>query len=444
MSATAIKSLYQKLRLYLFNTSWMMAERLLNIGVGFAVAILLARYLGPERFGILSYAISVTAIFASAGHMGLAGLVVREVVREPHEVPKILGTTFMLKLTGMAIGFLLVLGYAVLFEEIGSLEFWMLLIVASAIFFQTFDVVEYWFQSQVQAKYPAIAKSSAVLLAAALKVGLILSGAGLLAFAFAHTAQFVVAALILAYLYKSTTRTSVIDWQANLAKAKQLLSQGWIICLSSIFAVIYMKIDQIMLKWMVGAQEVGVYAVAAQLSEAWYFLPIAVVASFFPKLIKLRDSDSELFNRRLQQLFDFLFLVAIAVALVVTLVAGPVIALLFGSSYQDSASVLTIHIWGGVFIFMRALFSRWILIENALMFSLITQGLGALFNVGLNVLLIPRHGAEGAAMATVISYAIASYGALLLHPKTRPVFFMMTRSLFSPFRYAYSAVGATR
>ncbi|WP_312521616.1 flippase, partial [Stutzerimonas nitrititolerans] len=340
MSATAIKSLYQKLRLYLFNTSWMMAERLLNIGVGFAVAILLARYLGPERFGILSYAISVTAIFASAGHMGLAGLVVREVVREPHEVPKILGTTFMLKLTGMVIGFLLVLGYAVLFEEIGSLEFWMLLVVASAIFFQTFDVVEYWFQSQVQAKYPAIAKSSAVLLAAALKVGLILSGAGLLAFAFAHTAQFVVAALILAYLYKSTTRTSVIDWQANLAKAKQLLSQGWIIYLSSIFAVIYMKIDQIMLKWMVGAQEVGVYAVAAQLSEAWYFLPIAVVASFFPKLIKLRDSDSALFNRRLQQLFDFLFLVAVAVALVVTLVAGPVIALLFGSSYQDSASVL--------------------------------------------------------------------------------------------------------
>lgn len=444
MSATAIRSLYQKLRLYLFNTSWMMAERLLNIGVGFAVAILLARYLGPERFGILSYAISVTAIFASAGHMGLAGLVVREVVREPHEVPKILGTTFMLKLTGMAIGFLLVLGYAVLFEEIGSLEFWMLLIVASAIFFQTFDVVEYWFQSQVQAKYPAIAKSSAVLLAAALKVGLILSGAGLLAFAFAHTAQFVVAALILAYLYKSTTRTSVIDWQTNLAKAKQLLSQGWIIYLSSIFAVIYMKIDQIMLKWMVGAQEVGVYAVAAQLSEAWYFLPIAVVASFFPKLIKLRDSDSELFNRRLQQLFDFLFLVAVAVALVVTLVAGPVIALLFGSGYQDSASVLTIHIWGGVFIFMRALFSRWILIENALMFSLITQGLGALFNIGLNFLLIPDHGAEGAALATVISYAIASYGALLLHPKTRPVFFMMTRSLFSPFRYAYSAVGATR
>src|SRR5690606_13166448 len=268
-------------------------------------------------------------------------------------------------------GFALVLLYALLFEEIGGTEFWMLLIVASAIFFQTFDVVEYWFQSQVQARYPAIAKSSAVLLAAAIKLLLIFSGAGLMAFAFAHTVQFMIAALLLALLYKGTTRLSLTDWTASFAKAKELLSQGWVIYLGSIFAVIYMKIDQVMLKWMVGAEEVGVYAVAAQLSEAWYFLPVAIVASFFPKLIKLRDSDNEQFKRRLQQLFDFLFVVAIAVALVVTLVAGPVIELLFGSEYLGAASVLTIHIWGGVFIFMRALFSRWILIENALMFSLI-------------------------------------------------------------------------
>ncbi len=157
---TAIKSLFDKLKLYLFNASWMMAERLLNIGVGFVTAVLLARYLGPEQFGILAYAISMTAIFASAGHMGLAGLVVREVVKKPDKVPETLGTTFMLKLAGMAIGYALILIYTLTFEQIGSTEFWMLLIVASAIFFQTFDVVEYWFQSQVQAKYPAIAKST--------------------------------------------------------------------------------------------------------------------------------------------------------------------------------------------------------------------------------------------------------------------------------------------
>ena len=102
---TAITTVFNKLKVYLFNASWMMAERLLNIGVGFLMAILLARYLGPEQFGILAYAISMTAIFASAGHMGLAGLVVREVVQQPDKVPETLGTTFMLKLTGMTLGF---------------------------------------------------------------------------------------------------------------------------------------------------------------------------------------------------------------------------------------------------------------------------------------------------------------------------------------------------
>ena len=441
---SAVRTLFNKIKLYLFNASWMMVERLLHIGVGFVMAVLLARYLGPEQFGMLSYTIAMTAIFASAGHMGLAGLVVREVVRKPDIIPETLGTTFVLKLSGMALGFSLVLLYALLFEEVGGTEFWMLLIVASAIFFQTFDVVEYWFQSQVQAKYPAIAKSAAMLLAAGIKLLLILSGAGLMAFAFAHAAQFLFAALLLALLYKGTTRRSLTSWSASFAKAKELLSQGWIIYLGSIFAVIYMKIDQVMLKWMIDAEAVGVYAVAAQLSEAWYFLPTAIVASFFPKLIKLHADDTARFNLRFQQLFDLLFILAIAVAILVTLVAAPLIALLFGEEYRQSASILVIHVWGGVFIFMRALFSRWILIEGALMFSLVTQGLGALANIGLNLLLIPRYGGEGAALATVMSYAIASYVALLGHRKTRPVFYMMTKSIFSPFRYAFRAAGAIR
>lgn len=436
-----MKTLFGKLRRYLFNASWMMGERLLNIGAGFALAVLLARYLGPEQFGILAYALSMSAIFASAGHMGLAGLVVREVVRAPGEATETLGTTLVLKLAGMGLGFAFVAGYALLFEPIGSTTFWMLLIVAAAIFFQSFDVVDYWFQSQVQAKYASIARASGILGAAAVKVGLVLAGASLLPFALAHTLQFILVAVLLVYLYRRTAGRSLRDWSVSWARARILLSQGWVIYLGSIFAVLYMKIDQVMLKWLVGPEEVGVYAVAAQLSEAWYFLPIAIVASVFPKLIQLHESTPERFNERLQQLFDLLFMLAVLVACAVTLLADPLIGLLFGAAYQGAAPMLTIHVWAGVFIFMRALFSRWILIENALMFSLVTQGLGALVNVLLNALLIPRYHGEGAALATLISYAVASWGALLVHPRTRPVFFMMTRSMVSPFRYAYHLAG---
>ena len=127
---------------------------------------------------------------------------------------------------------------------------------------------------------------------------------------------------------------------------------------------------------------------------------------------------------------------ALGVAIVVTLIAEPLITLMFGQSYQAATPILIIHIWSALFIFMRTAFSKWILIENVLMFSLITQGLGALANVALNYWLIPIYGGEGAAYSTLFSYATASYFALVLYPKTRTVFWMMSKSLFSPVRYS--------
>ena len=110
---------------------------------------------------------------------------------------------------------------------------------------------------------------------------------------------------------------------------------------------------------------------------------------------------------------------------------------MFGEVYKNAASILMIHIWAALFIFMRALFSRWIVIEDVLIFSMITHGSGALLNIVLNYILIPQYGGEGAAYATLFSYATSSYFALLLYFKTRPIFWMMTKSLFSPLRYCF-------
>ena len=190
-----------------------------------------------------------------------------------------------------------------------------------------------------------------------------------------------------------------------------------------------------MLKWLAGAEEVGIYSVAVTLSEGWYFVPVAIVASFFPRLIEIKQKNPTLYYYRLQQLFDFLLILAFTVAIILTIIAEPLISILFGDAYAASAPILVVHIWTALFIFMRAAFSKWIMIENVLMFSLITQGLGALVNVALNFWLIPQYGGLGAAYATLIAYATASYFALLLHPKTRIIFVMMTKSFLSPIRY---------
>jgi O-antigen/teichoic acid export membrane protein len=201
-----------------------------------------------------------------------------------------------------------------------------------------------------------------------------------------------------------------------------------------------LKVDQIMLKWMSGNRDVGYYAVAVTLSEAWYFIATAIVTSVFPSLIEDRKANRAVYQKRLQKIFDILFLLALAVAVIVTIFSRLLVKTLYGDVYLYSANILTIHVWAGLFAFMRQLFSRWLIMEGLLKYSLFSHGFGAFLNVILNALLIPRLGGIGAAIATLFSYAGSSYLALFLSRPTRPIAYMMSRSLFSPFRIGYGII----
>jgi O-antigen/teichoic acid export membrane protein len=423
-----------KMRRYLFNSGWIMLEKILSLGITFLVTLLVARYLGPSQFGLLAYAMSLTALFGVAGHAGLSGLVMRELVRNPDKIHEVLGTSLVMKAIGYLVGIALVLIFTFSTEELGSDGFYILIILSFTMLLKPFDVIDFWFTSQLKSKFNTYAKVSAMLIVAGLKVLFVFMGAHILYFALANTLQVVLASVLLIVLYQHKSKLSLFSWQASRKRAQQLFSEGWMVFLGSIFAIIYLKTDQVMLKWLVGTEEVGIYAVAAILSEAWYFVPVAIVTSFFPKLINMQKQNDPRYGRSMQQLYDVLFLIAVSIAILVTLFAGPIISSLFGSDYAGSADILIIHIWAGLFIFMRAAFSKWILIEKLVVFSLVTQGLGAFVNVGLNLYLIPRFGGEGAAYATIISYAVASYFSLCVHQKTRPAFFMMSKAMVSPIR----------
>ena len=426
---------YRRFRPYLHNTIWIMGEKVLAMGLGLVATVLVARYLGPDGFGTLAYATSLVALFGISGHLGLHGLVVREIVKKPALRAETLGTTAILKFIGVLVGYLALLLYAGAYEGLGTVGFSLIAIAGAALLFTPIDVVDYWFNAFVQARYVSIARLLAQLVFVGVTLLFVFLGSGVVMFAIPYVLQALIAAIILLLLFHTKAGIRLSEWRFNRTHARDLLKQGWVIYLASFFAVIYLKIDQVMLRWLADSTEVGVYAVAARLSEVWYFIPTAIVASVFPKLIDRRESDEALFRHRLQQLFDSLAMLGMVIALLVTAVAPWLIPWIFGTDYAASAAILVIHTWASVFIFMRAALSRWILIENALYFSLLTQGLGALSNVVLNYILIPVYGGQGAAWATLVSYAIASFFAVLLYPRTRPVFWMMLNALFAPVRY---------
>ena len=430
-------SVYHRFRPYLHNMGWIVAEKLFVMLLGFVATVIVARYLGPGDFGILAYATSLAALAGVAGHLGLDGLVVRELVKKPALHAETLGTVAMLKLGGVLVGYLALLAYAAFYEGAGSTAFKLIAIAGAALLFLPINVIDNWFNALVQARYVSMARAAGALVFAASILWLVLDGAGVVAFVVPYVLQALVAAVFLLILFRVSSHIRLAEWRFDAGQARKLLSQGWVVYLASFFAVIYLKIDQVMLRWLAGSAEVGVYAIAARFSEIWYFIPTAIVASVFPDMIKLRESNESRFTHRLQQLFDGLAVLGMLIAVLVTLIAPWVIPLFLGAHYAESVPILVIHIWASVFIFMRAALSKWILIENALYFSLLTQGLGAVSNIVLNYVLIPLYGGEGAAWATLVSYAIASFIALFLYRRTRPIFWMMLTAVTAPVLYPF-------
>jgi len=418
----------------------MMGEKVLTMGLALLVSIFVARHLGPEGYGILSYAISLVSLFAIATHMGLHGLAIRELVKYPDRQNEIMGTIFGIKMAGAIIAIAAFLVFVYLTGDTADIEFWVLLVVSGTILLKPFEIFDFWFQAKVKAKYSSIVRATSIITITIIQIGLIIIGARVLAFAYAYLLQTVFIAVLFIFFYRREAVSFLSKWRFKLKKAKELLSQGWMIMLGAIFAIVYLKVDQIMIRWIVSAEEVGIYSVAAKLSEAWYFIPSIIVASLFPKLIQLREESEEKFNKRLQQLFDLLFVLAFVIAALFTFISDPIINILYGSEFLDAGLILSIHIWAAVFIFMRAVFSKWILIEDAIAFSMITQGLGAISNVILNILLIPIYGGLGAAIATIISYSVASYFSLFFYKKSRPIFWMMSKSLFLPIRFIQNKI----
>ncbi len=414
------------------NIGWLFFDKILRMGVGLLVGVWVARYLGPEQFGLLNFALAFTALFGAIAGLGLQGIVVRDLVHDPKGAPLTLGTAAVLQLIGGLVAFLAILVGIAYLRPDDALARTIVAMFGSLMLLNASQIAVFWFESQVQSKYTVWVQNSVFLVFAAVKVTLILQRASLIAFVWTTVAEAaVVAWVLLIVLGKQGPALASLRVSAN--RAKILLRDSWPLTLSAIAVTVYMKIDQIMLGQMVGDEAVGIYSAAVRISEVWYFIPMAIVASVFPAILEAKKRSEAEYYARLQKLYDLMVLMSVAVALPMTFLATPIVKLLFGETYAVAGTVLAIHIWASVFVFLGVASEQWFLAENRQMLSLQRTVLGAVANIGLNLWLIPLYGAVGAAIATVVSQVIAAWLFDPLQAVTRPMFFMKLAAI-NPFR----------
>ncbi|SDF69865.1 flippase [Terriglobus roseus] len=425
--ARSLNQLSPGLRKVLGNTSWLMMDRVVRLGLGLVVGVWVARYLGPEQFGTLNFGVSFVALFATLTTLGLEMIVVREVVLRPEDTHEILGTALALRATGSILAPAVAIGVVSLLQPNDATARLIVSILSIGMVFLSLDTIDSFFQSQVKSKLTVISKNSAFLVATAARVVLIRAHAPLWTFAAALVGEQILGAIGMAIAYRKTYGT-FRQWRYRNSRAAKLLQQSWPVILSGMAIMVYMRIDMVMLKTMRGGVDAGIYAAATRVSEVWYFIPSAIVSSVWPAVLRAKDNPP-LYYQRLGRLFSTVSLLALSIGGLVLLVAKPIILFLYSDAYRAAAPVLSVHIWASVFVFLGVAQAPWDFAEDALKLGFYRTFSGGVSNVLLNLYLLPRYGAMGAAIATVISYALSSVFGNLFSAKTRPIFYMQARSI---------------
>lgn len=385
------------------NMSWLMGGKIVNMILSFFVSLATARYLGPSNFGSINYVAAYVSFFSSIASLGLSVIVIKEVSSGEEDDNKVIWTGILMRfLTAVASTIAVVALFAIakrndpLLVPIAALE--SIAILASA-----FDTFMYWFQGKLLGKYVSIAGVIAYLAMSLYRLYLLANGADILWFAFATSVDTLVLALVLFIFYvKENGFRPVI----SLPLGKKLLKQSYHYLISGLIAILYSKIDQIMLGDMLDKASVGLYSAALAIAGLWGMIPSAFIQSVSPILYKNAQTDRGMFLKRLKQSYAGIWFLNVCWSLAISLFSYWVVLLLYGAEYMGARKALIIVVWYSGISSLGSLTQVYLATENKNKYINYFALAGLVTDVVLNALLIPHFGITGAAVATLATYCV--------------------------------------
>lgn len=392
---------------YLKNTSWLLFERAIRMFLTLFVGIYVARYLGPEKYGLLNYVISFVGLFLPLSSLGIDEIVVRDLVHKPFKVNEILGTAFIMRLIGSVVSVLIII-IICQFSVREKYISWMILLVALGMIFQAFHVITLYFQSVVKSKYTVYAQIIQLTISSSLKIYGVVNNYGLFFFVSILLVESIIFAVSLLAFYLQQN-LSFLSWSVDYRMFKNFFKHSLPLMFSGVLVSLYLRIDQIMIKHYIGNREVGQYAAAVNISEVFYFIPMIVTSSLFPAIINAKNNNVTLYSDRIKSLYRLMIAISVCSSIIVTFFSDWIIHLLFGNDFGDAGRILTIHMWASIFVFLGVVSGKWLLLEGLYMLSFYRALVGAIINILSNYILIPYYGAIGAAVSTVFSYFITVF-----------------------------------
>lgn len=417
------------------NTGWLLVNHGLRVVGSLVIGIWVARYLGPEQYGLFNYAIAYVGLFATVVPLGLNQINMRDLAVAPEERNKIIGSSMAMQ----AVTALLAIGASL------TIAFWsqqndpvtrqLILIVSLTTLLQPFNTITYWWRSQHRSVKIVMANGASLTFMVLVRTLLLLNEASVQAFAMVVVAEQAVYTGSLIFLYQRE-RESLFRLRWNRERARTSFREGIPFLLSALATSAFVKGNQIMVKLLAGATANGYFAAATRISSLWVLVPNAIVSSAMPLIAKAKQADQAGYERQTVMLIRICTGLGIGIAALITLLAPWFIPLLYGPQYVSAAQILVIQVWYAVPQSVNLGTTPWIVNEGLARVTFQKTLVQAALVLGLNFWLIPRYAGVGAALSILIAALFTSVVWDFTDPRLRELRQLELRAwipwLFSP------------
>ena len=411
------------------NAGWIIGARVFQMLIGLFISTWTVRYLGPSNSGIIDYVDSFVSFAASIAILGLDKVIIKFLIDKDGKEDEVLGTTVAIRLIASVVCSLAAILLVAYLNPHDTVTTMVAVYLSLATVFRSFEMFNYWYQARLQSRVSSIIQTIAYLCTAAFRLYILITNKNVLWFAFGNSMDSIVIAVLLYISYK---RSHGGKLQFKVSLGKEILSQSHHFIYASLMIAIYGQMDKIMIEKWLDFSAVGYYGVAGGVNTMWTFVLQAFIDSIYPTVIEAKKSgDEKLYHKRVVQLYSVVIWVSVLASVMITLLAGPIILILYGEAYAPSINCLRILTWMNTFAYLGVARAAWMVCENTQNYQKYILAMGAGANLILNWILIPVMGFNGAALATVITQMITGFFGAFAFKKTRPNSIMIIEA-FNP------------
>lgn len=385
------------------NISWLTLEKAIRIITFFFVGSYVIRYLGPEKFGILSLILTILSIFSVFSSWGIRGILVKKLAESQSNTSIILFNSFFITISFSLLFLIIFIIFTYFYSTSIEEDIFLLFFISSfALLFTFNEVISAYFESKINIKPITKIVVFANLLISAIKIIFLINESPLIYFVILIPVESLVIALFSVYVI--TKKINIFRFiKIDFKILKNFVYLGLPLAFASLVNILNMRIDQFMIINLLDFSQLGIYSAGVRISELFFIIPTALTASYFPKYVRAHSSKE---YDLLKEMTSVLFIYSILSFIFVYFFGSLFINILFGNEYLKSAEILKILIFSTFFISFSLVNGKWLLKYEKTKIILYRVMISSLVNIILNYFLINLYGLNGAAYATIISYFV--------------------------------------